>query len=98
MIINEYPFICVMTHNSVQIYNGKVDVSLLAPENGSTAQTSDYVVSMPLTKDADGNNIIPTKNDEIVVDMYGDTLTLVVNNYIVSQLGGITIYTSRGVW
>ena len=107
-MILEYPFNGVITRTEttmfpngdieetqIEIYNGSIDVALSAPEVGTLAQTSNYIVSMPLT--ATGNSyIIPKKDDRILVNMYGDIFSLSVNNIIVSQLGGITVYASRG--
>ena len=53
---------------------------------------------MPLTKDTEGKYIIPKKDDIIVLNEYGTNITFIVQNYMVSQLGGITIRASRGQW
>lgn len=82
----------------IVIYSGNMDCSMNTAEVGSVAQTSDYVVSMPLTKGSDGKYILPKKNDSISVSTYDESFTLTVNNYMPSQLGGITIYASRGDW
>ncbi len=40
------------------VYEGVMDVNLSVAESGSTAQTSDYVVSIPLIKGEDGSILI----------------------------------------
>ena len=107
-MILEYPFNGVITRmettmfpngdteeTQIEIYNGSIDVALSTPEIGTLAQTSNYIVSMPLIA-TDSGYIIPKKDDRILVNMYGDIFSLSVNNIIVSQLGGITVYASRG--
>lgn len=111
MIIQEFPFSGIITRKvsieedngdttetTTEIYNGKLDSTMNTAEVGSVAQTSNYIVSMPLTKDTNGAYIKPHKDDVITVNEYGDVYKLVVNNSIVSQLGGITVYASRGEW
>ncbi|MFA6728467.1 MAG: hypothetical protein WCS17_09685 [Prevotella sp.] len=110
MIIQEFPYSGVITRKKsvtsdngdtsdviTEIYNGIMDITVNTAEVGSVAQTSNYIVSTPL-KDSNGNYITPKKNDNIAVYVYGDTFMLSVNNCIPSQIGGITIYASRGVW
>ena len=53
---------------------------------------------MPLVIDSNNKYVFSKKNDEIIVSTYDDSFTLTVNNYMSSQLGGITIYASRGDW
>lgn len=112
MIIEEYPFTGIIkrtvtvedpdtkdtSEEVFTVYSGEMDCSMNTAEVGKIAQTSDYVVSMPLVKDSDGKYILPKKNDEIEVSTYDDIFLLTVNNYMPSQLGGITIYASRGDW
>ena len=81
----------------IVIYSGNMDCSMNTAEVGNVAQTSDYVISIPL-KDINGNSIIVRKNDIISINMNGDSFTLSINNYIPSQVGGISIYASRGDW
>lgn len=112
MTIQEYPFSGIIkrtvtledpvtketSEETVTIYSGEMDCSMNTAEVGKIAQTSDYVVSMPLVKDSNNKYVFPKKNDEIIVSTYDDSFTLTVNNYMPSQLGGITIYASRGDW
>ena len=111
MIIKEFPYQGVITRKTstedevgdtvtenIEIYNGDMDYTLLTPESGQTAQTAIYTISMPLTKDTEGKYIIPKKDDIIVLNEYGTNITFMVQNYMVSQLGGITITASRGQW
>lgn len=111
MIIEEYPFSGVITRTvttksdngetdetTVTIYSGVMDCSMNTAEVGNVAQTSDYIVSMPLTKDSNNKYILPKKNDVISISTFDDSFTLTVNNYMPSQLGGITVYASRGDW
>ena len=104
MNIEEFPFsgtIVRTTANALgdisetTVYDGKMDVSLNTAIVGSTAQTSNYIVSMPFDK---ADYLILKKNDVITVEMYGDVVSLTINNYIPSQLGGLTVYASRGDW
>lgn len=110
-MIEEFPFSGIITRtiivqqengdideSVVEIYNGQMDVSLNTAEVGSIAQTSNYIVSMPLIKRENNTYVLPKKDDKITVNMYGDIFTLTVNNYIPSQVGGLTIYSSRGDW
>ena len=110
-MIEEFPFSGIITRtiivqqengdideSVVEIYNGKIDVSLNTAEVGSIVQTSSYIVSMPLIKGEGDTYVLPKKDDKITVNMYGDIFTLTVNNYIPSQVGGLTIYSSRGDW
>ncbi|MFA6875609.1 MAG: hypothetical protein WCQ87_03110 [Parabacteroides sp.] len=83
---------------SQTIYSGMMDESMNTPEVGETAQTSNYIVTIPLTIDAGGKYIIPKKDDKIMVVTYDEVIPLVVENGTVSQLGGITINASRGDW
>lgn len=111
MIIDEFPYSGVITRkisttadngdvdeSVVEIYNGKMDVSLLTNEVGTVAQTANYVVFIPLIKGSDNKYNIPRKNDSILVNGYGEVFTLIVNDPIPSQLGGITVYATRGDW
>jgi len=104
MNIEEFPFsgtIVRTTANALgdisetTVYDGKMDVSLNTAIVGSIAQTSDYIVSMPFNK---ADYVALKKTDVITVDMYGDILTLTIDNYIPSQIGGLTVYASRGDW
>ena len=82
------------------VYEGVMDVNLSVAESGSTAQTSDYVVSIPLIKGEDGKYINPVRNEDwIECDVMGEQIKMQVDNSIPSMLGAITIYANRkGGW
>lgn len=80
------------------IYNGVMDEHQTTDEEGRTMQTSSYIVSIPLTSDKFGNWIVPRKGDKISITRYGETFELVVDNAEPSQLGGVSIYSSRKSW
>ena len=109
MNVNEFPFTGVITRKSyiedenheitetdVEVYNGIMDYSLNTSEVGSVAQTSNYIISMPLTQDINGNYILPKRGDKISLNAFGNTIELTVNDYIPSQVGGITVYATNG--
>jgi hypothetical protein len=76
------------------IYDGVMDCTLVTDESGKVAQTADYIVSIPLVKDSNGNYIFPKKEDTIVIMEFGVERSLKVSNYMPSQVGGVTIYCS----
>lgn len=82
----------------VTIYEGVMDEHMTTAEEGRTMQTSSYIISIPLTKDGDGNWIVPRKGDNISLTRYGETFTLTVDNADPSQLGGVSIYATRNSW
>ena len=82
----------------VVIYEGVMDEHMVTDEIGRTMQTSSYIISMPLTKDEDGNWIVPRKGDKVSVTRYGETFELTVDNADPSQLGGVSIYATRSSW
>jgi hypothetical protein len=106
----EYPFTGVIKRNtgsdpilgtegtSTIIYSGEMDYGVNTAKTGNIAQTSDCIVSMPLIKDNGGNYILPKKEDIITVNVFGDVFDATIVNYEVSQLGGITVYVTRGGW
>lgn len=106
--ISEYPYTGTITHtirgkgmekdHKVVIYEGVMDEHLVTSEEGHTLQTASYIVSIPLTKNEDGEWIVPHKGDEISITRYGDTLALTVDNAEPSQLGGVSIYAARNSW
>lgn len=83
---------------TVLLYEGVMDEHLMTPEEGRSLQTSTYIISIPLTKDENGNSIVPRKGDRISLDWYGETLSFEVDNAEPSQLGGISIYAARRSW
>lgn len=96
----------------ILVYEGVMDEHMVTDEEGSTMQTSSYIISIPLTKKQsdesdDGSNdgeesepewVIPHKGDKISITRYGETFTLIVDNAEPSQLGGISIYAARNSW
>lgn len=104
----EYPYHGLITRTTVSdggdvlaeniIYDGEIDYEMPSAEIGNIAQTSDYVVYMPLIMDSNDAYVLPKKNDKIVIHALGDVFTVVVNNYVPSQMGVVTIYASRGEW
>lgn len=106
--ILEYPYTGVITRTVegqgdnddeiVEIYNGVMDETMQTDDEGRLLQTSSYIVSIPLTKDENGNYIIPVKGDVIELVRYGQTLRLTVDNAEPSQLLGVSIYATRKDW
>ena len=100
MTIEEFPYSGTITRELdgevIQLYNGVMDVSLNTPEVGTIAQTANYIVSLPYNRDTNATYVIPQKDDKISVSMLGDNFILIVNLSIPSQLGGVTVYASRG--
>lgn len=80
------------------LYRGVMDEHLVTEEIGRTMQTASYIISIPLTKDDQGNWIVPRKGDRIELTRYGETFKLVVDNSEPSQIGGVSIYCSRQSW
>ena len=75
-----------------------MDEHMQTDEEGNTMQTSNYIISIPLTKDNNGLYIIPRKGDKIALEQYGTSFTLTIDNVEPSQLGGISIYAARNSW
>lgn len=82
----------------VELYEGVMDEHMVTDEEGRTLQTSSYIISIPLTKDANDTWIVPRKGDKISITRYGETFKLEVDNAEPSQLGGVSIYASRKSW
>lgn len=82
----------------VIVYQGKMDEHMVNDEIGNVLQTSTYIVSIPLTKDADGKWIVPRKGDIIEINVYGMEFSLTIDNCEPSQLGGVSIYATRNSW
>ena len=80
------------------LYEGVMDEHMMTDEEGKTMQTSSYIISIPLTKDTNGNWIVPKKGDKITITRYGETFKLTVDNADPSQLGGVSIYATRNSW
>ena len=106
--ISEYPYTGVVRRKvegqgdeedvDVVIYEGVMDEHMTTDDEGHTLQTASYVISMPLTKDDKGNYIVPRKGDEISLVRFGETLEFVVDNAEPSQLGGVSVYSTRKAW
>lgn len=106
--ISEYPYQGVIYRviqgsgddddEEVILYEGVMDEHMVTDEIGSTLQSSSYIISIPLTKDTEGQWIVPRKGDRISVTEYGNTFSLVVDNAEPSQLGGVSIHATRNTW
>lgn len=81
-----------------EIYNGVMDETMMTDDEGRVLQTSSYVISIPLTQDKNGVYIIPDKGDRIELVRYGQTVKFTVDNAEPSQLGGVSIYSTRKNW
>lgn len=82
----------------VEIYNGVMDETMKMDDEGRSLQTSAHVVSIPLTKDSEGNYIIPIRGDKIELVRYGQRILFNVDNAEPSQLDGVSIYCTRNKW
>lgn len=80
------------------LYAGMMDEHMVTDDEGRVLQTSSYIISIPLTKDDNGNYIIPRSGDEISLVRYGEPLRFVVENAEPSQVGGVSIYVTRKSW
>lgn len=80
------------------IYEGVMDEHMTTDDEGRMLQTSSYIISMPLTKDANDKYIIPRKGDKIELERYGEEMNFEVDNAEPSQLGGISVYCTRKIW
>ena len=82
----------------IVIYEGVMDEHMTTDDEGRMLQTSSYIISMPLTKDANDEYIIPRKGDKIELVRYGEAMDFEVDNAEPSQLGGISVYCTRKIW
>lgn len=106
--ILEYPYVGKIYHlvagkgdaedTYTVIYDGAMDETMNTDDEGRMLQTSSYVISIPLTKDNNGAYIIPDKGDRIELVRYGQTLKFTVDNAEPSQIGGVSIYSTRKNW
>ena len=106
--ILEYPYVGTITRvvqgkgnekdQEEVLYKGVMDEHMVTDEVGRTLQTSNYIVSIPLTKDTNGKWIVPKKGDKISITRYDETFKLTVDNAEPSQIGGVSIYASRNSW
>ena len=106
--ILEYPYQGTITRiiegngdendTEVTLYDGVMDEHMVTDNEGRVLQTSSYIISIPLTKDDEDVYIIPRKGDGISLVRYGETIQFVVDNAEPSQIGGVSIYSTRKVW
>ena len=104
--ILEYPYMGLITRVvegdgediNVTIYDGVMDEHQTTDNEGRLLQTASYIISIPLTKDANDNWIVPRKGDRIELIRYGEILRFVADNVEPSQIGGISIYSTRKSW
>lgn len=106
--ILEYPYQGVITRiveghgdeddAEVEIYSGVMDEHMVTDDEGRVLQTSSYIISIPLVKDADGKYVIPRSGDRILLERYGEELKFIVDNSEPSQIGGVSIYVTRNSW
>lgn len=106
--ILEYPYQGTITHivegqgdeddTEVVLYDGVMDEHMVTDNEGRVLQTSSYIISIPLTTNVEGVYIIPRKGDMISLLRYGETIQFVVDNSEPSQVGGVSIYSTRKVW
>lgn len=82
----------------VLVYEGVMDEHMVSDEEGRTLQTASYIISIPLTKNENGDWIVPRKGDKISLTRYGETFDLIVDNADPSQIGGVSIYAARNTW
>lgn len=83
---------------NIVIYEGVMDEHMVTDDEGRVLQTSSYIISIPLTASIDESYIIPRKGDMISLLRYGETIQFVVDNAEPSQIGGVSIYSTRKVW
>ena len=106
--IMEYPYVGVITRTiechgddedtTQVIYDGVMDETMSTDDEGRVLQTASYVISIPLTQTQSGEYIIPLKGDEITLTRYGQVVKFAVDNAEPSQLGGVSIYSTRKDW
>ena len=106
--ILEYPYSGTITRiiagkgmqpdTEITVYEGMMDEHMATDEEGRVMQTSSYIISIPLTKNNEGNWIVPRKGDKISINRYGETFNLTVDNADPSQLGGVSINATRNSW
>lgn len=112
--IDEYPYTGKITRvikgkgsnpdTTEDIYEGVMDEHMVTDSQGSTLQTSAYIISIPLTQtsplsgEEEPQWIVPRKGDKISIVRYGETIKFTVDNAEPSQLGGVSIYATRTTW
>lgn len=105
--IEEYPYKGVIKRDGLNslgkketlvIYEGVMDEHMTTDDEGRLLQTSSYIITIPLIKDESGKYIIPKKGDVITLERYGEELEFTIDNAEPSQLGGISIYSTKKDW
>lgn len=106
--ISEYPYRGVITRvihgvgdaddTELVVYDGVMDEHMRDWDNGITLKTSQYIISIPLVRDTDGNYVIPHRGDKVRITRYEETFNLTVDNSDPSQLGGVSVYCTRNSW
>lgn len=106
--ILEYPYVGTITRFiegtgrnqdvTQTVYEGMMDEHMVTDEEGRVLQTASYIISIPLTKDSEGNWIVPKKGDKVEITRFGETFLLTVDNAEPSQLMGVSLYCSRNSW
>ena len=104
--ILEYPYSGTITRTVegdgedtvLTVYEGVMDEHQLTDSEGRLLQTASYIISIPLTKDSNDNWVVPHKGDNIELLRYGETIKFVVENAEPSQIGGISIHSTRKNW
>lgn len=106
--ILEYPYVGTITRViegtgrnpdvTLTVYEGMMDEHMVTDEEGRVLQTASYIISIPLTKDSEGNWIVPKKGDKVEITRFGETFLLTVDNAEPSQLDGVSLYCSRNSW
>lgn len=80
------------------VYEGVMDEHMVSDDEGRILQTASYIISIPLTKDDEGDYIVPRKGDSVSLTRYGEELNFTVDNAEPSQLMGISVYCTRKDW
>ena len=75
-----------------------MDEHMQRDEEGRSLQSAGYVICMPLTKDDEGNYIVPRKGDFVYINRLGEDMNFIIDNVEPSQLGGISLYATRQDW
>ena len=106
--ILEYPYVGTITRTieghgdnddtTLVIYDGVMDETMSTDDEGRVLQTASYIISIPLTKNTNDEYIVPRKGDVITLTRYGQVVTFVVDNAEPSQIGGVSIYSTRKDW
>ena len=106
--ISEYPYQGTITRTvegsgdnddeDVVLYDGVMDEHMTTDDEGRLLQTASYIISIPLIKDESNAYIVPRKGDKITLERYGETIEFTIDNAEPSQLGGVSIYSTRKNW